>query len=123
MPGVFLYPGFSLGAVFDKVGLAAYTLTDYGTRWTGDSLYDDLIEAYATSPNDPSGYRQVMGDSPDSESRLTSYVVSPVAAKEIVPGLSFGRRRPGGLHEPRHDAGRLVRGELGGFRRSSTRTR
>ena len=90
MPGVFFYPGFSLGAVFDKVGLAAYTLTDYGTRWTGDSLYDDLIDAYATAQNDPSGYRQVMGDSPDSESRLTSYAVSPVVAKEIIPGLSVG---------------------------------
>lgn len=90
VPGVFLYPGFSLGAVFDKVGLAAYTLTDYGTHWPGNSLYDDLIEAYATSPNDPSGYRRVMGEAPDSESRLVSYAVSPVVAKEIVPGLSFG---------------------------------
>lgn len=90
LPGVFLYPKFSLGAIFDKVGLAAYTLTDYGTRWPGDSLYDDLIAVYATSRNDPSGYRRVMGEAPDSESRLVSYAISPVVAKEIVPGLSFG---------------------------------
>jgi len=89
-PGVFLYPKFSLGALFDKVGLAAYTLADYGTLWPGGSLYDDLIAAYATARNDPSGYRRVMGEAPDSESRLVSYAISPIVAKEIVPGLSFG---------------------------------
>jgi long-chain fatty acid transport protein len=90
LPGVFLYPKFSLGALFDKVGLAAYTFTGYGTRWSGDAVYDDLIAAYVTSRNDPAGYRRVMGDAPDNESRLVSYAVTPVVAKEIVPGLSFG---------------------------------
>jgi long-chain fatty acid transport protein len=90
LPGAFFYPSFSLGALFDKVGIAAYTLTDYGTAWPGSSVYDDIMEAYATPANDPAGYRQVMGDAPDSESRLTAYAITPVVAKEIVPGLSFG---------------------------------
>jgi len=90
LPGVFFYPNVSLGALFDKIGITAYTLTDYGTLWPGSSVYDDIIDAYATAPNDPAGYRRVMGDAPDSESRLTAYAITPVVAKEIVPGLSFG---------------------------------
>ena len=90
VPGVFFYPRFSLGALFDKIGLTAFTLADYGTRWAGSSMYDDVIAAYATAPNDPAGHRRVMGEAPDSETRLVSYAITPVVAKEIVPGLSFG---------------------------------
>ncbi|MBM3307067.1 MAG: outer membrane protein transport protein [Candidatus Eisenbacteria bacterium] len=90
LPGIFLYPKFSLGALFDKVGLAAYTFADYGTRWAGDAVYDDIVAVYPTQPSSPLGYRRVMGEAPNTESRLTSYAISPLVAKEIVPGLSFG---------------------------------
>jgi long-chain fatty acid transport protein len=90
-PGVFLYADLKpLRAVFDKLGICAYTLSDYGATWDGGDVYDDLIDGYATLPTDPAGYRRVMGDPPDSESRIKGYVISPVVAKEIVPGLSVG---------------------------------
>ncbi len=107
VPGVFIY--MDGGAIADKFGLCAYTLADYGVEWDGDKLYDDLMDRYATLPADPAGYRQVMGDAPDFESRVTGYVVSPVLAKRFSEKLSIGVTghmlyasldlRDGGWHE------------------------
>lgn len=90
-PGLFAYSGAGpLCGVFDKVGIAVYTLSDYGVLWTGEEVYGDLIARYVTIPDNPSGYRQVMGEAPDHESNIRSYAISPVVAKEIIPGLSIG---------------------------------
>jgi len=87
-PGIFL---LSDGGFIDKIGVAAYTLVEYGAEWDGNELYDDLIDEYSTPPDDiANGHRVVMGDAPDFESRIKGYVVSVSAAQEIFPGFSFG---------------------------------
>ncbi len=88
VPGVYIY--MDAGSIADKFGICAYTLADYGVEWDGDKLYDDIINRYNTLPDDPAGYRQVMGDPPDFESRVTGYVVSPVLAKRLSDKLSVG---------------------------------
>ncbi len=90
-PGVFVYAdGGPLSAIADKIGLSAYTLVDYGVEWEGENLYDDLIGEYETLPDDPAGYRQVIGDAPDFESRVTGYVISPALSKRLSDKLSIG---------------------------------
>ena len=88
VPGVYIY--MDAGTIADKFGICAYTLADYGVEWDGENLYDDLINRYNTLPDDPAGYRQVMGDAPDFESRVTGYVVSPVLAKRLSDKFSIG---------------------------------
>lgn len=90
-PGIFAYSGAGpLCGVFDKVGIGVYTLSDYGVFWDGEEVYGDLVERYNTIPDNPSGYRQVMGEAPDHESNIRAYAISPVVAKELFPGLSVG---------------------------------
>ncbi len=90
-PGVYLYTDTGpLSAVADKFGLCAYTLADFGTIWDGEKLYDDFIDTYTTLPGDPNGYRQIFGDAPDFESRITGYVLSPVLAKQLTDNISIG---------------------------------
>ncbi len=90
-PGLFLFTDLPLlGPLADKIGVAAYTLSDYGVEWSGEDLFDDLIDVYETLPEDPTGYRRVIGDPPDFESRIKGYIVSVAAAKELAPGVSIG---------------------------------
>jgi long-chain fatty acid transport protein len=90
-PGVYLYMDTGpLSAVSDKFGICAYTLADFGAIWDGEKLYDDFIDTYTTLPGDPNGYRQIFGDPPDFESRITGYVVSPVLAKRLTDNISVG---------------------------------
>jgi len=90
-PGAFLYvdPG-PARVLFDKIGVCFYTLADHGVFWDGSEVYDDIIEAYGTDPSYEEGYRQVMGDPPDFQSRVTGYSVSPVFAKDFGPSFSLG---------------------------------
>jgi len=87
IPGVYVYAD---GGPIDKIGICAYTLADYGVEWAGDKLYDDILDEYATLPDDPAGHRMVMGDAPDFESHVTGYVISPVLAKRFSDKLSIG---------------------------------
>lgn len=88
-PGFFAYfDGGPLRGIFDKIGLCGYTLCDVGTLWSGEEFYDDLIEEYTV--DGPEAFRYAIGEGPDHESRIRAYAVSPVIAKEIVPGLSVG---------------------------------
>jgi long-chain fatty acid transport protein len=88
-PGIFFYtdPGPARGIV-DKVGFAAYTLTEFGSRWKGADLLDGFVQ--------PADYDQsfaivsVGADAQDYESRIRNYTLSPIVAKEVVPGLSVG---------------------------------
>ena len=90
-PGLYMYMDTGpLSVVADKFGICAYTLADFGTIWDGEKLYDDLIAEYTTIPTDPNGYRQIFGDAPDFESRITGYVLSPVVAKSITDNISIG---------------------------------
>ncbi len=87
-PGVFFFtdPG-PLRSVFDKVGVAAYTLTEYGSKWGADDVLNGAD--FVAHEND---FRATYlgGDMQDYESRIKTYVFSPVFAKEVVPGLSVG---------------------------------
>jgi len=77
-PGMFFFTDAGpLRAVFDKVGVAAYTLTEYGSKWSASEMLN--IPAEFLSP-----------DMENLESRIKTYVISPVLAKEVVPGLSVG---------------------------------
>jgi long-chain fatty acid transport protein len=90
-PGLFLFTDLPLlGPLSDKIGVAAYTLSEYGVEWAGEDVFDDLMDRYETLPEDPTGYRRVIGDPPDFESRVKAYVVSVAAAKELAPGVSIG---------------------------------
>jgi long-chain fatty acid transport protein len=87
-PGFFFYTDAGpLRSVFDKVGVAAYTLCEYGSEWSGDNVLsnDDFVWH-----EDDFLYRGVFGESQDYESRVKTYVISPVVAKEVMPGLSVG---------------------------------
>lgn len=83
-PGFFFYtdPG-PLSGVFDKVGLTAYTLTDYGSKWNGDEVLDSFVLGGFD-------WLAVFGENQDFGSRIKTYVMSPVVAKEVLPGLSVG---------------------------------
>jgi long-chain fatty acid transport protein len=65
-PGVFVYssPGF-LGGLFDKVGICAYTVADYGVTWDGSDVADDFVVG-------PQSFTSVTrrGTAPDYESRI-----------------------------------------------------
>ena len=87
-PGVFFFTDAGpLRSVFDKVGVAAYTLTEYGSKWTGDDVFSG--DNFILHEHD-FDYRFLAADMQDYESRIKTYVISPVFAKEIVPGLSVG---------------------------------
>ncbi|MCK4409399.1 MAG: outer membrane protein transport protein, partial [Candidatus Eisenbacteria sp.] len=87
-PGVFfLTDAGPLRSVFDKVGIAAYTLTEYGSKWSGNDVFSEGDLIWHESAFD---YTFVAGDMQDYESRMKTYVISPVFAKEVVPGLSVG---------------------------------
>jgi long-chain fatty acid transport protein len=83
-PGVFFYadPGPLRGV---KVGLAAYTLAEYGSSWDGDDASDEVLR-HALN------YNRVAfeGPEPGFESRVRGYVVSPVAAMKFGPSLAVG---------------------------------
>jgi len=88
-PGFFAYfDGGPLRGVFDKIGLCGYTLCDAGVLWSADDFYDDFVEEYEI--DGPEDFRYVIGEPPDHESHIRAYALSPVVAKEIVPGLSVG---------------------------------
>ncbi len=76
-----------LRSVFDKVGVAAYTLSEYGVTWTGEDVLNN--SSFIGHQHD-FDYRFLVADMQDYESRLKTYVISPVLAKEVVPGLSIG---------------------------------
>ena len=87
-PAVFFYSDAGpLRSVFDKVGIAAYTLTEYGTTWSGD---DVLSNRDFIGHEHDFDIRGLLADMQDYESRIKTYVISPVVAKEIIPGLSVG---------------------------------
>ncbi|MCD4690720.1 outer membrane protein transport protein [bacterium] len=91
VPGIYLYmDGGALAGIADKFGICAYTLADYGVKWDGDDLYDDIMSRYETLPGDPAGYREIIGEAPDFESHIQGYVVSPVLAKKFSDRLSIG---------------------------------
>lgn len=85
-PGVFLYtsPGF-LGGLFDKVGICAYTLADYGVKWDGSDVADEIVLGPRSFTNT---FRE--GAPPDYESRIRAYSISPVVAKKLTSSLSIG---------------------------------
>jgi long-chain fatty acid transport protein len=87
-PGLFFYmdPG-PARALVDKVGLAVYTLSDYGVTWKGS---DVLNQSDLAAPGGGFDLRILTANVPDSESRVKTYVISPVIAREILPGLSVG---------------------------------
>ncbi|MBD3367717.1 MAG: hypothetical protein GF405_06040 [Candidatus Eisenbacteria bacterium] len=89
-PGVFYYTGCGpLSGVLDKWGIGLYTLADFVVTWSGDDVYgeDDIDEAEGTDP-----FKNVVLDAtvPDFETDIKGYVISPVVAREIMPGLSVG---------------------------------
>ncbi len=89
-PGVFFFTDAGpLRSVFDKVGVAAYTLTEYGSKWGADDVLNgaDFVDHDVSSDF---ASKRLVGDMQDYESRIKTYVFSPVFAKEVVPGLSVG---------------------------------
>jgi len=89
-PGVFFFTDAGpLRSVFDKVGIAAYTLTEYGSKWNADDVLSgaDFINH---EPNSDFKGKSLAADMQDYESRIKTYMFSPVFAKEVVPGLSVG---------------------------------
>ena len=87
-PGVFFFlDAGPLRSVFDKVGVAAYTLTEYGTTWSGDDVLSNRDFIRHEHDFD---YKSLIGEAQDYESRMKAYVISPVFATEVVPGLSVG---------------------------------
>jgi long-chain fatty acid transport protein len=90
-PGAFFFTDAGpMRSVFDKVGIAAYTLTEYGSKWNGDDVFNaDDFTGEDLGPTDFKG-KYLAGDMQDYESRIKTYVFSPVFAKEVVPGLSVG---------------------------------
>jgi long-chain fatty acid transport protein len=89
-PGVFFFTDAGpLRSVFDKVGIAAYTLTEYGSKWNADDVLSGADFVDHESNSDFKG-KYLAGDMQDYESRIKTYMFSPVFAKEVVPGLSVG---------------------------------
>ncbi len=89
-PGVFFFSDAGpLRSVFDKVGVAAYTLTEYGSKWNADDVLNGADFVNHEPTHDFTG-KYLDGDMQDYESRIKTYVFSPVFAKEVVPGLSVG---------------------------------
>jgi len=89
-PGMFFFTDAGpLRSVFDKVGIAAYTLTEYGSKWNADDVLSgaDFINH---EPNSDFKGKSLAADMQDYESRIKTYMFSPVFAKEVVPGLSVG---------------------------------
>jgi long-chain fatty acid transport protein len=87
-PGFFFFTDAGpLRSVFDKVGVAAYTLTEYASTWRGDDVFGN---GSFIGHADDFNYRFLVADMQDYESRMKTYVISPVFAKEVVPGLSIG---------------------------------
>ena len=87
-PGFFFYTDTGpLGGVLDKVGLTAYTLSGYGATWSGSRVLENGDFHGVGGAFDS---ERLILDMPDYESDLRTYVVSPVFAKEILPGLSVG---------------------------------
>ncbi len=87
-PGVFFFTDAGpLRSVFDKVGIAAYTMTEYGSTWSGDDVFndDDFVSVGG-------GFQEteLVADMQDYESRMKTYVFSPILAREVLPGLSVG---------------------------------
>ena len=92
-PGVFfLTDAGPLRSVFDKVGIAAYTLTEYGSEWSGNDVFSE--EDFLSMEGVPGDLffteRKLVADMQDYESRMKTYVLSPILAKEVLPGLSVG---------------------------------
>lgn len=87
-PGIFFYtdPG-PLRGIIDKVGLAAYTLTEYGTKWSGNEVYE--YDGFVRHEYNYDGF-MFPALLHDYESSVKNYVISPIVAKEIMPGLSVG---------------------------------
>jgi len=85
-PGLFFYtdPG-PLRAIVDKVGIAAYTLTEYGVKWDGSDVIDGFV-----SHDRNYDWISLSADQQDYDSSIRSYSISPVVAKEVIPGLSIG---------------------------------
>jgi long-chain fatty acid transport protein len=89
-PGVFFFSDAGpLRSVFDKVGVAGYTLTEYGSKWNADDVLNGADFVNHEPTHDFTG-KYLDGDMQDYESRIKTYVFSPVFAKEVVPGLSVG---------------------------------
>lgn len=89
-PGVFFYTGCGpLSGLLDKWGIGVYTLTDFMATWPGDDVYDDeeIVPVQGASP-----FKDIVldADVPDFETDIKGYVVSPVIARELMPGLSVG---------------------------------
>lgn len=83
-PGVFFYmnPGPLRGA---KIGLTAYTLAEYGSKWDAHDVADEPLDHYADY--DESVFE---GEPPAYESRIRGYAVSPVVALMVSENLSVG---------------------------------
>ena len=89
-PGVFFFTDAGpLRSVFDKVGIAAYTLTEYGSEWSGNDVLRE--EDFVSFPADVFFVdEELVADMQDYESRMKTYVFSPILAREVLPGLSVG---------------------------------
>ena len=92
-PGVFFFTDAGpLRSVFDKVGIAAYTLTEYGSEWSGNEVFRE--EDFLSVEDVPGDLfftdRELVKDMQDYESRMKTYVFSPILAREVLPGLSVG---------------------------------
>ncbi|MFH1865505.1 MAG: hypothetical protein ABIK85_06440, partial [Candidatus Eisenbacteria bacterium] len=84
-PGFFFFTDAGpLRSVFDKVGVAAYTLSEYGITWNGDDVLSDGDFVDHSTLNDFTD-KELSGNMQDYESRMKTYVISPVLAKEVVP--------------------------------------
>jgi long-chain fatty acid transport protein len=89
-PGLYYYTGCGpLSGLLDKWGIGVYALTDFVATWSGSDVYgeEDIVPAQGTDP-----FEDVVLDGvvPDFETDIKGYVVSPVIARELVPGLSVG---------------------------------
>jgi len=89
-PGLYYYTGCGpLSGMLDKWGIGLYALTDFMATWSGEDIYDedDIVPAQGASP-----FEDVVlaGTVPDFETDIKGYVISPVIARELIPGLSVG---------------------------------
>jgi long-chain fatty acid transport protein len=83
-PGLFFYmdPGPLRGV---KIGLTAYTLAEYGSKWDGHDVADEPLDHFADY--DESVFE---GEPPQYESRIRGYAVSPVVALAVSDKLAIG---------------------------------